>query len=58
VVGLVLPAIPVGTAIGGLIGSTIHGPTEHREHVDAQRLQITVAPDLRGGIRGGLSWRF
>jgi hypothetical protein len=45
-----------GAIVGAVAGAMTH--TDHWERIDTRRWQVTVAPDLRGGVRGRLALRF
>jgi len=50
--------VPAGALIGAIIGSGSHTEVDHWERVATRRVRVSVLPDFRGGVRGGLSVRF
>jgi hypothetical protein len=51
--------VPLGALLGAAIGSQSHTQIDRWERVDTRRrVRVSVLPDLRGGVRGGLSVRF
>ena len=50
--------VPVGALTGAIVGGLSHDSYTRWERVDTHRLRVSVLPDFRGGIRGGLSVRF
>ena len=52
-------AVPIGAVTGAIVGSQSHTQIDRWERVDTRRrVRVSVLPDLRGGVRGGLSVRF
>jgi hypothetical protein len=51
--------VPVGALTGAIVGGLSHDSYTRWERVDTRRrVRVSVLPDLRGGVRGGLSVRF
>jgi len=50
--------VPVGALTGAIVGGLSHGSYTRWERVDTHHVRVSVLPDFRGGIRGGLSVRF
>ena len=51
-------AAPVCALTGAVVGSQFHTQVDHWERVATRRVRVSVLPDFRGGVRGGLSVRF
>ncbi len=49
---------PACVLAGAVIGSQIHTYGDRWERVPIRHVQVSVLPDLRGGIRGGVTIRF
>jgi len=48
--------VPIGAVVGAVVGG--FAPAVRWERVDTRRVRVSVLPDFRGGVRGGLSVRF